>query len=125
MAIDYGDGDHYTNDSQHLDAIFAHTYQAAGSFTVTAVVTDAAGQTASATCLYTWAPPAPPPPPVTTGSGDGGASSDSSTGSSSGGTVNPPGAVPTALCRDGTYSYSQHHSGTCSHHGGVAKWLDG
>src|SRR5579871_5322683 len=35
----------------------------------------------------------------------------------------PPGA--TALCRDGTYSYSKHHSGTCSHHGGVAKWLDG
>src|ERR1700704_1650672 len=35
----------------------------------------------------------------------------------------PPGA--TALCRDGTYSYSQHHSGTCSHHGGVARWLDG
>jgi len=35
----------------------------------------------------------------------------------------PPGA--TARCRDGTYSYSQHHSGTCSHHGGVAQWLDG
>jgi hypothetical protein len=35
----------------------------------------------------------------------------------------PPGA--TAVCRDGTYSFSQHHSGTCSHHGGVAKWLDG
>jgi hypothetical protein len=35
----------------------------------------------------------------------------------------PPGA--TALCRDGTYSFSQHHSGTCSHHGGVATWLDG
>lgn len=35
----------------------------------------------------------------------------------------PPGA--TALCRDGTYSFSKHHSGTCSHHGGVAKWLDG
>src|SRR5471032_520343 len=34
----------------------------------------------------------------------------------------PPGA--TALCRDGTYSYSQHHSGSCSHHGGVATWLD-
>lgn len=33
----------------------------------------------------------------------------------------PPGA--TALCRDGTYSYSQHRSGTCSHHGGVAEWL--
>ena len=30
----------------------------------------------------------------------------------------------TAQCRDRTYSYSQHHSGTCSHHGGVAAWLD-
>jgi Protein of unknown function (DUF3761) len=35
----------------------------------------------------------------------------------------PPGA--TARCRDGSYSYSTHHSGTCSHHGGVAVWLDG
>jgi hypothetical protein len=34
----------------------------------------------------------------------------------------PPGA--TARCRDGTYSFSKHHSGTCSHHGGVAVWLD-
>jgi len=33
----------------------------------------------------------------------------------------PAGA--TARCRDGTYSYSQHRSGTCSHHGGVASWL--
>lgn len=29
----------------------------------------------------------------------------------------------TAECRDGTYSYSQHRQGTCSHHGGVAQWL--
>lgn len=29
----------------------------------------------------------------------------------------------TAICRDGTYSYSQHRSGTCSHHGGVSTWL--
>ena len=28
----------------------------------------------------------------------------------------------TAICRDGTYSFSKHHRGTCSHHGGVAKW---
>jgi hypothetical protein len=37
-----------------------------------------------------------------------------------------PGGVPagaTAVCGDGTYSFSQHRSGTCSHHGGVAKWL--
>lgn len=33
----------------------------------------------------------------------------------------PPGA--TAKCNDGTYSFSKHHSGTCSHHGGVAEWL--
>lgn len=33
----------------------------------------------------------------------------------------PSGA--TALCNDGTFSYSQHHQGTCSHHHGVAKWL--
>jgi hypothetical protein len=29
---------------------------------------------------------------------------------------------PTAVCADGTYSYSQHRSGTCSHHGGVSSW---
>lgn len=33
----------------------------------------------------------------------------------------PEGA--TALCRDGTYSFSQNRRGTCSHHGGVARWL--
>jgi hypothetical protein len=32
----------------------------------------------------------------------------------------PTGA--TAHCGDGTYSFSQHHTGTCSHHGGVAEW---
>lgn len=38
----------------------------------------------------------------------------------------PPAATPagaTARCHDGTYSFSNHHSGTCSHHGGVAAWL--
>ncbi|MGW4519748.1 DUF3761 domain-containing protein [Amycolatopsis sp. NPDC004378] len=34
---------------------------------------------------------------------------------------NPSGA--TALCKDGSYSYSQHRSGTCSGHGGVRTWL--
>ncbi|MBR1875335.1 DUF3761 domain-containing protein [Candidatus Saccharibacteria bacterium] len=29
----------------------------------------------------------------------------------------------TAQCRDGSYSYSQSRRGTCSHHGGVARWL--
>ena len=34
----------------------------------------------------------------------------------------PDGA--SAECRDGTYSFSAHRSGTCSHHGGVDTWLD-
>jgi hypothetical protein len=34
-----------------------------------------------------------------------------------------PGAA-TAKCKDGTMSLSKHHAGACSHHGGVAEWLD-
>jgi hypothetical protein len=48
-----------------------------------------------------------------------------------GNTVHAParslsGKVPdgaTARCRDGSYSFSRHHGGTCSRHGGVADWL--
>jgi uncharacterized protein YraI len=36
---------------------------------------------------------------------------------------NQPPAGATAQCRDGTFSFSQSRRGTCSHHGGVAKWL--
>ena len=28
----------------------------------------------------------------------------------------------TAICNDGSHSFSKHHTGTCSHHGGVAQW---
>ena len=44
----------------------------------------------------------------------------------SGHCVHRPASSPagaTARCRDATFSYSQHASGTCSHHGGVAVWL--
>jgi hypothetical protein len=34
-----------------------------------------------------------------------------------------PPAGATAECVDGTYSFSESRSGTCSHHGGVARWL--
>lgn len=34
---------------------------------------------------------------------------------------NPAGAV--AQCKDGSYSHAKTHSGACSHHGGVAKWM--
>lgn len=30
----------------------------------------------------------------------------------------------TAVCNDGSPSYSTTRSGTCSHHGGVAYWCD-
>ena len=46
-----------------------------------------------------------------------------------GNTVCSPYSSPTtpsgasAICRDGTYSFSQSRSGTCSHHGGVSRWL--
>ncbi|RJO69371.1 DUF3761 domain-containing protein [Nocardia panacis] len=34
-----------------------------------------------------------------------------------------PPAGATAQCGDGTYSHSKNHRGTCSRHGGVARWL--
>jgi hypothetical protein len=36
---------------------------------------------------------------------------------------NGPPEGATAQCRDGSYSFSLHRSGTCSHHGGVSRWL--
>ncbi len=33
----------------------------------------------------------------------------------------PSGA--TARCLDGSWSFSESHRGTCSHHGGVSRWL--
>jgi hypothetical protein len=43
-------------------------------------------------------------------------------------TTEPPAGTPdgaaTARCKDGTMSHSKHHTGTCSGHGGVDKWLD-
>jgi hypothetical protein len=41
---------------------------------------------------------------------------------------NVPRVVPlpgvTAACRDQTYSYSAHRSGTCSEHRGVGRWIN-
>lgn len=31
-------------------------------------------------------------------------------------------AGETAICRDGSHSFSEHLQGTCSRHGGVAEW---
>jgi hypothetical protein len=76
------------------------------------------------------APAATPPPattkaPATTTTPAPKSTSSSSTSTkaptTAAGNTDPTGA--TAKCKDGTYSKSQHHSGTCSSHGGVDTWL--
>jgi hypothetical protein len=54
VTIDYGDGDRYSDDDQHLKAIFAHRYVKPGTFKVGAVLRDATGRTTTATCTYSW-----------------------------------------------------------------------
>ncbi|MFE3887074.1 DUF3761 domain-containing protein [Streptomyces lydicus] len=54
-------------------------------------------------------------------SGGTGSEGGSSSTSGGGGQQAPAGA--SAQCNDGTYSYSAHRRGTCSHHHGVAVWL--
>lgn len=56
------------------------------------------------------------------GSSGGGSGGGSSSTSGSGGQEQAP-AGASAQCNDGTYSYSAHRRGTCSHHHGVAVWL--
>jgi len=53
-----------------------------------------------------------------------GAYASSSSAPSTSGTTSSTSGGATARCVDGTYSYSQHRSGTCSHHGGVAAWIN-
>ncbi|PBC81172.1 MULTISPECIES: DUF3761 domain-containing protein [unclassified Streptomyces] len=55
-------------------------------------------------------------------SGGAGSGSGSSSTSGGGGQEQAP-AGASAQCNDGTYSYSAHRRGTCSHHHGVAVWL--
>lgn len=80
-----------------------------GQHSVSINVSDTKGNKGVGTATFTVAtppPPAPTPEPTPQPAPQTG----------------PP-AGATALCNDGTYSYSQHRSGTCSHHGGVAQWL--
>jgi len=57
-------------------------------------------------------------------------SNDNSYINSAGNVVHSPAYAPsvpsgaTAICGDGTYSFSQSRRGTCSHHGGVGEWLN-
>jgi len=63
-----------------------------------------------------------PAPPLDQAGSDNGNDNSSSSSSSSGGDFSTEGPA-TAICKDGWVSHSQHRSGTCSHHGGVAQWL--
>jgi Rieske Fe-S protein len=55
-------------------------------------------------------------------------SNDNTYINSQGNEVHSPAFAPSqpagasALCGDGTYSFSQSRRGTCSHHGGVVEW---
>jgi hypothetical protein len=75
--------------------------------------------------VTTHAAVAPPPPPQTHSQTACGANQYRNV---DGVCVNRPVAAPgpppgaTAKCNDGTYSFSQHHQGTCSGHKGVAVW---
>jgi hypothetical protein len=76
--------------------------------------------------------PAPDQKPSSDNNGTGGLSNDDYYTNSKGNDVHSPahstdGSVPegaTARCADGTYSFSESRSGTCSSHGGVSRWLN-
>lgn len=71
----------------------------------------------------------PKPTPAASTTSNSGLSNDNYYTNSRGNEVHSPAysnttpAGATAICGDGTYSFSQSRRGTCSHHGGVAQWL--
>jgi hypothetical protein len=83
----------------------------------------------SASSLPPSSAPARIAPPASTAVEGGGSSSDYYTNSRGARVHRPmysesgPPAGATAQCADGTYSFSQSRRGTCSHHGGVSRWL--
>lgn len=125
VMIDYGDDKAYRDNQNHLRSVFTHRYTQPWFHWVTATLTDPAGQTAVAQCLYTWWPldvfvpdptptsiplplpppmtpvPLPPMPPLVTP------------------VPLPPGSGYTVTCGDGSLSGSGGIRGACSHHGGV------
>ena len=62
------------------------------------------------------APAAPAAAPTTT-------ASSVPVSSYKGKSITTDAAGATGQCRDGTYTHATHHSGACSSHGGVAKWM--
>lgn len=112
-TLTWGDGT-TTNVGSGVSGL-AHAYTYGGSYTIALLCVDSAGYTWTQSLSATVTGPAMPVVPTTT--------TQVTTTSASPGSSRPPGA--TAQCKDGTYSFSQTRSGTCSHHGGVATWLAG
>jgi hypothetical protein len=100
---------------------------APASTTTDAPTTDAPTTDAPTTATIAPAPETaiPAPPPVDTQAGCGSDFYINSDGQCVHDPVaaDSPPAGATAKCNDGTYSFSKHHSGTCSGHHGVAEWL--
>ena len=87
---------------------------------------DAAAPAAAAKPAAAPAAPAKPAAAVpATPAAPAAAPSKTASTAGSGGSVNSDASGATAKCKDGSYSHSKTHSGTCSKHGGVADWLDG
>jgi len=92
-----------------------------GAKAVPSTTAPAAAATAPATAPAPSAAASSPSAPAATTAAKSTPAASKSAPVAAAGNSDPTGA--TAKCKDGTYSKSQHHSGTCSHHGGVAEWL--
>ncbi|MEK7605785.1 MAG: DUF3761 domain-containing protein [Patescibacteria group bacterium] len=85
--------------------------------------------TATPTPKKIYVAPTSTPTPIPAATTQSGLSNDNYYTNSAGNEVHSPAysnSVPagaTAICGDGTYSFSQSRRGTCSHHGGVSQWL--
>jgi hypothetical protein len=77
--------------------------------------------TAQVTSVGTYV--APPPPPAQSTCTNGTYVNSAGTTVCRPEVANSAPSGATAKCGDGTYSFSQSRSGTCSRHGGVAAWL--
>jgi len=77
----------------------------------------AAAASTAAPSTATAAPAPAPAMPAKSYSKPASSASSASSGAATAG-------APTAKCKDGTMSHSKQHKGACSHHGGVAEWLD-
>lgn len=69
-------------------------------------------------------PTAPQPrPAVTAGPPPASTSPRPATASYKGRSITADPAGATGQCKDGSYTHATHHSGACSRHGGVARWM--